>query len=458
MHVSQQVSRFVSDGRFEALPEPVVAKAKQHIMDTLGVLIAAVHDPIAEVVMRFLEEAGGKGTCSVLGTGMKASPTHAALANGILAHGLDYDDTSWRLIGHPSAVVLPAVMAVGELRQSPGKDVITAYVLGTEVSCKLGAAAEPQLYAAGWHATGAVGVLGATAASGYLLGLTGDQLTHALGIAASLAGGLRENFGSMTKPFHAGAAAQHGVTAACLAKHGFTSSVASLDGKWGFYRAFTSGEKVGEFPSPGNPFDVEDPGFFVKPYPSCAATHTAIDGLLALVRQHGFNGEEVVSVEIGSGPVGPLMLIHNRPNTGYEGKFSMPFVAAMAITEGRVGIDSFADEKVRDARVRRLMEKVRLYVEPTLANCGIDQAPALVRVVLADGRELVTRVEEAAGSPAHPMSRERLIEKYKDCTSRVLPGAKVENSVSVLADLENTRGLHVLINELVPLHGTGSID
>lgn len=226
--------------------------------------------------------------------------------------------------------------------------------------------------------------------------------------------------------------------------------MASLDGKWGFYRVFTRGEKAGEFPSPGNPFDVESPGFFVKPYPSCAATHTAIDGLLALVRQHGFTGEEVVSVQIGSGPVGPIMLIHNRPNTGYEGKFSMPFVAAMAIIEGRVGIDSFADEKVGDARVRRLIDKVSLYVEPTRANCGIDQAPAVVRVVLADGRELVTRVDEAAGSPAHPMSRERLIEKYRDCTSRVLPNAKVKRSVSVLAELENMWGVHVLIDEFVP--------
>lgn len=450
MSISQEVSRFVVGKLFEDLPEEVVAKARQHIMDTVGVLIAAVNDPIAEVIKKFLEEAGGEPRCTVLGTGIKTSLANAALANGILAHGLDYDDSSWRLIGHPSAAVLPAVLAVGQIKQSSGKDIITAYILGTEVSCKLGLAAEPQLYEAGWHATGVAGVLGTTAACGYLLGLTEEQLTNALGIAASLAGGLRQNIGSMTKPFHAGAAAQHGVTAALLAKNGFTSSITSLDGKWGFYRNFTKGERKGAFSSPGDPFDIVDPGFFVKPYPSCAATHTGIDAALSLVREHNFTDEEVVSIDVGSGPVGPIMLFHNQPRTGSEGKFSMPFVVAMAIIERKVGLDTFVDRKVSDPRVLNLIYKTRFYVEPQFANRSIDEAPAVVKVRLKDGRELIKQIEEPLGSPENPMSQDQLIEKYKDCTLRVLAEDRVETSLSMLSELETIGDVSVLINELVP--------
>ncbi|MCL6449500.1 MAG: MmgE/PrpD family protein [Armatimonadetes bacterium] len=450
MNLSQEVSRFVVGRQFEDLPEKAVSKAKQHIMDTLGVLIAAVKDPVVDVIKKYLEEVGGDSRCTVMGTSIKTSLSNAALVNGILAHALDYDDSSWRLIGHPSAAVLPAVFAVGETRHSSGKDVITAYLLGTEVSCKLGLAAEPQLYEAGWHATGVVGVLGATAASGYLLRLTEEQLTNALGIAASLAGGLRQNIGSMTKPFHAGAAAQHGVTAALLARHGFTSSVASLDGKWGFFRNFTCGEREGRFPSPGDPFDILEPGFFIKPYPSCAATHTAIDAMLSLVEEHGFTDEQVARIEVGSGPAGPLMLFHNQPRRGSEGKFSMPFVLAMAVIERKVGLETFLDSKVNEPRVLNLIEKTRFYVAPEFANISIDEAPAIVKVSLKDGRELVKQLKEPLGSPLNPMSQAQLIEKYKDCTYGVLAAGKVERSLAMLAELDALENIELLINELVP--------
>lgn len=450
MSLSRKVSEFVLAMKHKKLTELTVSKAKQHIMDTLGVLIAAVKDPVMGVIKNYLEEAGGDARCTVIGAGIKTSLSNAALANGILAHALDYDDSSWRLIGHPSAAVLPAVLALGEAGHSTGKDIITAYLVGTEVSCKLGLAAEPQLYEAGWHATGVVGVLGAAAASSYLLGLTEEQLINALGIAASLAGGLRQNIGSMTKPFHAGAAAQHGVTAALLAKHGYTSSVASLDGEWGFFRNFTCGKREGEFPSPGEPFDIVDPGFFIKPYPSCAATHTAIDAMLSLVEEHDFTDEQVASIEVGSGPVGPVMLFHNRPQRGSEGKFSMPFVLAMAVIERKVGLDTFLDSKVNDPRVLKLMEKTRFYVAPEFAQRSIDEAPAIVKVSLKDGRELIKQVEEPLGSPLNPMSLAQVTEKFRDCTSRVLAAGKVERALSMLAELETLENINLLIDQLVP--------
>lgn len=450
MSISQEVSEFVLSKQFGDLEENVVTKAKQHIMDVLGVMIAAANDPIVNIIENYLEEAGGDSRSTVLGVGVKTSPVNAALANGILAHWLDYDDSSWRLIGHPSAAVLPAVLAVGEAWRKTGEDVITAYILGTEVSCKLGLSAEPQLYEAGWHATGAVGVLGAAAACGYLLKLSVEQLTNALGIAASMSGGLRQNIGSMTKPFHAGAAAQHGVTAALLAKHGFTSSISSLDGKWGFFHNLTCGTRKGEFSSAGQPFDIVDPGFFVKPYPSCAATHTAIDAVLALVKEYGITDDQVLNINIGSGPVGPVMLFHNRPRRGSEGKFSMPFVAAMAIIEKKVGLDTFLDSKVSNPRVLNLIDKTKFYVAPEFAEKSIDEAPAVVKVRLKDGRELVKKCEQPLGSPANPMSQAQLVDKFKECALRVLPSEKADKSKLILEKLETIDNVNVLINELIP--------
>lgn len=451
MSISQQVSSFVLNRPFEDLPENVITKAKQHIMDAIGVLIAAANDPVAEVIKQYLDEIGDNSSCTVLGLGKTTSILNAALANGILTHGLDYDDSSWRLIGHPSAAVLPAVLAVGETCNSSGKDILTAYVLGTEVSCKLGFAAEPELYEAGWHATGVVGVLGATAACGYLLKLSEEKLTYALGVAASLSCGLRCNIGSMTKPFHAGAAAQHGVTAALLAKNGFTSSINSLDGKWGFFYNFSSKSRSKELLPFGEPFDIVEPGWFVKPYPSCAASHTGIDAMLSLVKQYGFNSEDVISIDVGAGPVGPIMLFHNQPHKGSEGKFSMPFVVAIAILEGKVGLDSFHDSKVSNPRVLDLISKTRFYMEPEFAQKKIDEAPALVKVKLKDGRELIKKVEDPLGSPRNPMTVAQLVEKYRDCVCRLLPEQKVKESQEVLLELEKLTDLTVLTNRvLVP--------
>lgn len=450
MSLSQEVGKFVAGIKFDDLPEKVVEKAKLHIMDTLGVLIAAVDDPIMNVIKEYLKEAGRDSCCTILGTGIKTSPETAALASGIMAHGLDFDDASWRMIGHPSAVVVPAVMALGEAWNITGKDFITAYVLGTEVACKIGYAAEPELYEAGWHATGVVGVLGAAAACGYLLKLNEQQLSSALGIAASLAAGLRQNFGSMTKPFHAGAAARNGVTAALLARHGFTSSIKSLDGKGGFFANFTGGKKEGNFPSPGDTYDIESPGFFIKPYPSCAATHTGIDAMLSLVEEYGFTDDQVESIDVGSGPVGPVMLFHKQPCCGAEGKFSMYYVMAIAIMDRKVGLDAFRDGRVHDPRVASLINKTSFHVEPEFSCRSIDGSPAVVRVRLKDGRELIRKVEKPLGSPDNPMTKAQQVDKYKDCTLRVLPEHKVERSLSMFEILENLTDFKKLINVLIP--------
>jgi 2-methylcitrate dehydratase PrpD len=449
--LADEVSRFVAGTQFESLPPEVVAKSKGHILDTLGVLLAATTEPLMNVLVGLLDDLGTGGVATILGNGRKTSATNAALVNGILTHGLDYDDSSWRLIGHPSAVVLPAALAVAETRQCSGSELIAAYVVGTEVACKIGFAAEPELYEAGWHATGVVGVFGATAASAYLLRLTEEQISTALGIAASLACGLRQNFGSLTKPFHAGAAAQHGVLAALLAKNGLTSNLASLEGKAGFFHNFTAGKKKVESLAFGAPFDVLDPGFFVKPFPSCAATHTGIEATLNLVHRYQLHPAQIKKIQAGAGPVGPIMLVHHQPKTGFEGKFSMPFVIAVAIKDGKVGLESFTDANANHPLVRELITKTEFFVDPRFAQKTIDEAPASITITTTDGRVLTESIEDPIGSPARPMNMEALKLKFRDCIKKQLTPEMGDRALELLADLEHLSDIGELVQTLTPL-------
>lgn len=448
MSLQFEISNFIKSLTFASIEQGVIEKAKMHIIDTLGVIIAGTEDKIFGTIKNLITELSKEETCSIIGTNIKASLLVAALSNGILAHALDYDDSSWRMIGHPSAAVLPAVLSLGEYVSASGAEVISAYLVGTEVACKLGVAAEPSLYEAGWHATGVLGVLGAASACCYLLKLPEEKIENALGIAASLACGIRQNMGTMTKPLHAGAAAHNGLLAALLAKSGFEASSQALEGRWGFFENFTRGEKEGSLISPGQPFDIYEPGFFIKPYPSCAATHTAIDAMLSLVREYGITHEQIESIEVGTGPVGPIMLFRHRPERGTEGKFSMPFVMAVSAVDGKVTIDSFKDEKLGDPRIRRIIERTKMYVAEEFADKSIDEAPAIVKVVLADGREYVKKVIHPLGSPQNPMTVEQVVEKYRDCTLRALPPRQVERSLEMLWKLEQLPDIRELIKDL----------
>ena len=450
MSAAQDVCTFILNNDFDSLGAELIERAKEHVLDTLGVLVAASAEPLMGILDGFLTDLGPGDGATILGTGRRTSVVNAALVNGILAHGLDYDDSSWRLIGHPSAAVLPALLAIGERQKSSGRELLCAYVLGTEVSCKIGQAAEPELYEAGWHATGVVGVLGATAASAYLLHLTEAQLGMALGIAASLACGLRQNFGSLTKPFHAGAAAQHGVVAALLAKHGFTSNPNSLEGKAGFVHNFTGGKRTVGSLNLGSPFDMLDPGFFVKPFPSCAATHTAIEATINLVHRHNLRPENIHKVQFGSGPVGPIMLVHRQPNTGFEGKFSMPFVIAMAIKDGSVGLDTFTDENAKHPLVRQLITQTEFYVDPMFTEKKIDEAPANILIATNDGQVLKECIEDPLGNPTRPMTAEALRLKFKDCVVRRLSLESIDKVLEILTKLEDLREVGQLIQTLAP--------
>jgi 2-methylcitrate dehydratase PrpD len=394
----------------------------------------------------------GAPVATVLGSGFRASSPDAALANGTMAHALDYDDVTKSMSGHPSVPLVPAVFALGEELSVSGEKVLEAYIVGFEVEAKVGRAVNPSHYEKGWHATSTLGVLGAAAAGAKLLGLSTEKTRMALGIAASQASGVRLNFGSMTKPFHAGNAARGGVMAAMLAGRGFTADREVLEKPLGFCHVFaesgaSSPEKAVE--NLGDPFEVVSPGVGLKPYPSCRCTHSALDAMIKLVAEKGISPDEVEKVECGVNAITPQVLIHDRPRTALEGKFSMQFCLAVALREGRAGLAQFTDEKVQEDATQELIQKVNMFVHPEFEGPGLGNLPAIVTVHLKNGESVSQRMDSPKGDPDAPLIESEVTEKYRDCAGYVLPPEKVERSLEMLAGLEKLKNVRALMDNLI---------
>jgi 2-methylcitrate dehydratase PrpD len=406
-----------------AVPADARERAAIAFKDTIGVMLAGAAEPAARIVQGLAQE-DGLGTCRVLGTALRTSPGHAALANGVAAHALDYDDMCFVSLAHPSCALIPAVLAAGELTQSRPSTLLDAYVVGFEIECRLGTVMNPRHYhQRGWHCTSSIGTLGAAAAAARVLGLDARTARHALGIAASAACGLKENIGSMVKPLHAGMAARNGVMAARLAQRGFTASTHAIDGPQGYLAAMDSEQPSLDSAAAdlGARWEILETGITVKLYPSCAATHPPLDALTAIARREGVTAEQIQSIDAEVDSMTPRLLIHPNPATGLEAKFSMPFCAAAAVVYPRIGIDTFEVERIRNPRVQALMPRVTLR-----ANEAFDTAAPLsqarVTVRLRDGREWSLAVDGARGYPGRLSDRE-LAAKFADCAGRTLPTA-----------------------------------
>src|SRR5947207_3503435 len=319
---------------------PVEARQRAAIAvcDTVGVILAGAPEAAADIIRRTIV-AEARGHCRVLGTGLCASPSDAALANGVAAHAHDYDDMCFVSMAHPSCALVPSILGTGELARASGNAVLDAYIVGFEIECRLGLVMNPRHYhERGWHCTSSIGTLGAAAAAARMLGLDAPSTVHALGIAASLACGLKENIGSMVKPLHAGMAARNGVMAARLAKAGFLASEQSIEGPQGYLVAMDSqmpaSALVDATADLSSRWEILDTGITVKLYPSCAATHPPLDALLGLKRRHHIVAEDIAAIDVEADSMTPRLLIHSRPSTALEAKFSMPFCAAAAIVLG----------------------------------------------------------------------------------------------------------------------------
>ena len=417
------------------------SRAANAILDTIGVALAGSTEPAARIVQVTLEPSNAQnlgpwerrtsesadrrasGPCAIWGTSLHGSATDAAFANGVAAHALDFDDMCFVSLAHPSAPLVPAVIAAGEVAGASGPAVLDAYVVGFEIQARLGRLMNPRHYQRGWHCTSTLGVMSAAAGASRLFGLDASATAHALAIAASSASGLKENFGTMVKPLHAGLAARDGVLAALLARGGMTASEKAIDGPQGYQHALDSerDDLVREIADLGRRWEILDTGITVKLYPSCAGTHPTLDAILDLRAEHGFDVDDVARVDVDVDPIVPTILIYDRPSSALEAKFSLPFCAAAACVFGRVGIDTFDAAALSDPRVKALMERVSMRVDPEIGLDKPSLTEARVRVTLKDGRTLTKDAHGARGYPANPASATDLETKFLGCASRVMP-------------------------------------
>ena len=438
--ITEAVAKFIVKVDYNEIPKEAVGIAKQHILDCIGTALAGSVEPEVNIVEEYLKETGGIPEAAVIGRKFRTSVPQAAFINGVAAHVLDYDDVSWTWKGHPSAVVLPAVLALGEKYDVSGREVIESYVVGLEVGAKIALGVEGH-YETGWHATATIGTMAATVAAAKLLRLNVYQTQMALGMAASMASGSRQNFGTMTKPFHAGKAACNGTMAACLAKKGYTADANILEAPMGFAKLMSGGEQFDAqkmSQNLGTPFDLISKGLILKPYPCCRFSHRCIDAILHLRKECQIKASGVSEVICKTSPIIPNFLIHSHPQTGLEAKFSMQYCMAVALLDEEVGLKQFANERVNESDVQKLMSKMKYSHPHKTTNVNEAMAePEEVVVKLQDGKEYTHAVTIAKGEPENPMSDEEVTGKFRDCASLVITPESQESVLEMLWSLES---------------------
>ena len=440
MYLTEKFAKLVTGTRYEDIPAAARDKAKDCILDCIGVAVAGSAEAISVPVRHYVDAVGGHPQCTIIGLGDKTSVTSAALANGVFGHVLDFDDTNQIFIGHGSVVIVPAIFALAEKLGSNGRDVITAYMLGTEVQWKLGEAlvACGDHYAKGWHSTCTIGAFGAVASAAKLLGLTEDQAAYAFGIAASEASGFQEQFGTHCKPFHAGRANEIGVRAALLAQGGFTSAKSAFEGKVGFLQLVASKYDLGKIGNFGAPWGILEStfgrGINLKAHPVCASALGAVEGMLSLMHTHRIKAEDVESIECGVRPNSLNILMYHEPKTGLEAKFSAEYWPAITLLAGRLGLHEVTDDVVREPKVQELVKKVKVYPDPSIE---VATARVNIKVTLRNGKSYSEGYFPAKGATDNPLSRQELLEKFNECAEwGGIAADKARRAADIMLDLE----------------------
>src|ERR1700730_9488107 len=416
MALTQELGRFVATLSFEKLPPEAVEIARTGFIDTVATLIAGAHDPAPQLLRKGLQPA--PGAASLYFSGETATAPEAAWINGTAGHALDYDDVGCR--GHVSTVLVPAILAEAETLGLGGREMFAAYVAGYETWAELSRRDPGHHHRKGWHPTGIFGAIGAGAACAVLRRLTAEQATATIALSASQAGGIMANFGTMTKPFHAGRAAHAGLISARLAELGFTASPDALDHPQGFLSAVSpegKADRDGPSPAFGEDWHIVKQRLSIKKYPACYCTHRSLDGMLDLLAQHPLKPADIAQITVSLSQTHSLILRNHTPQTGLEGKFSMEFAMAAAVISRRASLGEYTDEFVRRPEVQQLMRKVRLVTnenyDPVQIGASVyDQ----VTVELANGERLESeKVKRARGHAELPLGEAELFDKFRTC-------------------------------------------
>jgi 2-methylcitrate dehydratase PrpD len=453
--IAQRICAF----RPEHLTQRALDGARTAIIDTLGCALAGACEPAVRVLLATPGIAEAPGPALVFGSERRTSALDAALVNGTASHALDYDDVSGAMGGHHSAPVTAPIFALGEQLQVSGRRALAAYTLGVETEVRLARAVNFHHYDKGWHPTATLGVFGAAAAAAHLLELDVARTAMALALAASLASGIKANFGTMTKPLHVGHAGRNGLLAALIASRGFEANAAALEHKQGWLRVFNGeGYYAAEraLQDWGSPWEIESDDMGIKQFPCCGSTHPAIAMMLALVREERVAAEAVQSIDI---------LAHRRrlphtdnpdPRTPLAAKFSIQYVTARALADGAVRLSDFEAAAIMEDRVRRLLPLISVSAHPDMPEEGEKQFGAEVVVVLKDGRRLARRIDHlVCRSGDRAMSSEELFEKFEACAERSLERDQIAPLFERLETLETVDELGQATRLLEPRQPPG---
>lgn len=428
--VTRILAKYIVAGQPADVPAPVRKEAARTLLNWVGCAIGGSSNEAVSIAVSALSPFFGPAQASLLGRREKLDIFHAALINGIASHVLDFDDTHPRTIIHPAGPVVSAILALAEYRPVSGADFLNAMVLGIETECRIGNAVYPAHYDIGWHITGTAGVFGAAAASGKLLGLSEQQMVWALGLAAAQPVGLREMFGTMTKSYHPGRAAQNGLTAALLAAKSYTSSDHGLEAKSGWANVLSTERNYAEITDKlGRSWEVSLNTY--KPFACGIVIHPAIDGCLQLRREDGLTADRIDRIELKVHPLVLELTGKKTPQTGLEGKFSVYHAAAVAIIEGAAGERQFSDRAVRDAAIMALRDRVS-----AVADSSIQQDQVRIAITLKDGRKMEKFVEHAVGSGRNPMSDTDLETKFAGQADGILPPAQARRAMDLCWNIE----------------------
>jgi 2-methylcitrate dehydratase PrpD len=450
--ITSQAVSFIENVRYDDLPAEALRIGKRCMIDTLGVMLAGTSEHSVHILVDEAIEQGGRPDALLLSGGKKRAPAAiAARVLGTAGHAHDWDDTQvshdpahvYGLLTHPSVPPLTAALVMAQrLGGVDGKNFMLAFQTGFEVESKISEWMLPRHYRRGHHTSGTVGTFGAAAAAAKLLGLKGDQLAHALGIAASMAAGIRASFGTMTKPLHVGRAAENGVTAALLAARGFTADPTVLDGQWGFFSVMGEGfdpTKISQ--GFGKTLTIVDPGVSIKPFPSGILTHQSMDAMLKLVLDHDLKPEQVERIRFYAGknilePIRyPVAVNH------LQAKFSMPALLCMMVLKRRASHHEFMDAFVASPAMQDMQKRTQVLGDPEIDALGYDLIRSRIEVDTKDGRTLVQWADERyRGGPLNPISDADLEGKFRMCAEGALDAAaqakllEAVNGMEILAD------------------------
>ena len=448
MDVTKKIAEFVAGARYETVPPKALDNAKAAALDCLGVALAGSRDECAGIAAEIARRERAAEETAVWGQGFRSSALAAAFANGVAAHALDFDH-SFTMMGQPTAPILPAIFSLGESLGASGRQIVEAYVAGFETTAKLVFALRDTTQD-GWHAPGTLGALGAAAASAKLLRLDRPRIEMALGITASMAGGVVCNFGTMTKPLHVGAAARNGILAAQLAQAGYTANARGLEAPNGlcetFYRMAPDEKPIAEL---GESYALVTEGIRIKPYPCGGLTHQAIGALLDLRARHGLAAEAVESIDVDVTQHTFDRIAFRVPQNGIQGKFCMGYLLARALIDGNVSLDAFTDEAVRDSAVLRLAERVDMKLDKSLKKSDAGGRPCRVTVRLKDGAVHARAAEHAKGGPENPMTADERRAKFTECARRALDEAAVRRAMEAIEGLETLADIRPLCRMLM---------